>query len=59
MLSETFWANEPGIQLWVEFEGPSTVLKIVKAPENKVLATATLAPHRAERLADIMPRIVK
>lgn len=58
-LPETIWANEPGIQLWVESDGPHIKLQIVKVPENNILATATLAPHRAERLGFLMPKTVK
>lgn len=58
-LPEAIWANEPGIQLWVERDGPCVKLQIVKVPENNILATATIAPHRAERLGCLMPKIVK
>lgn len=58
MTNETIWGNEPGLQLWIATDGPCIKLKIVKVPENTVHAEITLAPHRAVRLGDIMPKLV-
>ena len=55
-LPESIWANEPGIQLWIDYEGPCIKLQIVKVPENEIIVKVTLAPHRAKRLGDLMPK---
>lgn len=60
-INESIWGDEAGISLWIiNTVYGGVILQIVDVPNgNKILAMVTLSPHRAERLGQIMPTVIK